>query len=798
MSISIDIKEEAKCMPYDGKKYFILSLPETELHKRLKSLFEKMFTNEGPCQCEITHSSDEYGRDLVVKRVDALGEHFVGVVVKKAKGELKGDKIRYKITGKTSGLIDDVISQSNQAISHSCFLREIAAGSRRITEVWVVFAGELTGNASKRIDAELQKVPFRIFLIGDLVEKFTEYYPQIFFEGKVAEYIEKQIISLESKQDFTIRPISLSASYVDPWVAKSDISGDMEDEMLQSILRKDKMPFRRLEEVIQKSSRIILVGDAGSGKSTALLKIAVDILYGSFHKLIARKSKEMVEVPVILKATELLKYDTSQQLKDEYLHDQVGDKFRIGVLLVDGLDELKLEDQQIALDKAKIFSSGIDCGLVISSRRVAAIKELEPSFQRYELLPFDYNQAVTLMERLVKDKALLEMLKEGLQGEEMNHSILTPLAIQLLVEIAETEREIPASLTEIYSQYTDIAVGKYDLKRGIESLFSYYIKKQFLAELAWYEYYSKDRLRINKEEFNRFIDKYIEIYKREKGKLHDLIREVERSGILRIGGEVFFKHRSFLDYFAALRLYDNREEIKNLDNEIANIYLDEQWSDIAFYYTGLIKRLTKKMIDIIDRFEKQGLYVDVMKMAIGRLLQAGWNSPASIRKYGIETAIKYMDPIREQLTSNIEHYPKKVPAIFVEFIIMGISEYSFGSKTIARDALEIFDNLLAENNARSMLKALALLWANRNRLEETEGTQRMKNMLTVLSNLEKEGKLEAEDKIKTLLFLNLIDSEDKNLLRSIDRKTKRLSNQYPSEWRRLLPAPKKGFRKKRR
>ncbi|MBA7715377.1 hypothetical protein ES703_124418 [subsurface metagenome] len=204
------------------------------------------------------------------------------------------------------------------------------------------------------------------------------------------------------------------------------------------------------------------------------------------------------------------------------------------------------------------------------------------------------------------------------------------------------------------------------------------------------------------------------------------------------------------------------------------------------------------MIDIIDRFDKQDFDVNVMKMAIGRLLQAGWNSPASIRKHGIETAIKYVDPIREQLTSDVEHYPKKIPAIVVEFIIMGISEYSFGSKTIAGDALEILDNLLAENNVGSMLKALALLWANRNRLEETEVTLRMKNILTTLSNLEREGKLKAEDKIKTLLFLNLIDSKDENLLRSIGRKTKRLSNQYPTEWRRLLPAPRKGFRKKKR
>jgi len=170
MEIGINLTKQARALPYDTKKDYLLSLPETELHKELKSLFEKM---EDKCLVEITHGPDEFGRDLVIKRQDPYGEYFVGVVVKK--GDSSG-----KITGKTAGVIDDVISQANQAFTNRCTLREIQSGSVSISEVLVIFAGRLTGGASKRIEAQLQQASIRVFVIGWLVDKFAEYYPQVF------------------------------------------------------------------------------------------------------------------------------------------------------------------------------------------------------------------------------------------------------------------------------------------------------------------------------------------------------------------------------------------------------------------------------------------------------------------------------------------------------------------------------------------------------------------------------------------------------------------------------------------
>ena len=61
--------------------------------------------------------------------------------------------------------------------------------------------------------------------------------------------------------------------------------------------------------------------------------------------------------------------------------------------------------------------------------------------------------------------------------------LLVPLSLMLLVELVEEHREVPASVTELYDRFFDMALGREDREKGIEVLFDYHIKKKFLAEL---------------------------------------------------------------------------------------------------------------------------------------------------------------------------------------------------------------------------------------------------------------------------------------------------------------------------
>ncbi len=789
MTVGVDLNREAQALPYEVKSSILTSFPETELHKHLKRLFEELEENKS--QIEITHGSDEHGRDLVIKRQDPYGQEFVGIIAKKSKQPKK-------ITAKNAGVIDEIICQIGQSTAHPCFLTEIAAGSVQISSVWVVFVGTLTGEASERIEHELKTRLVRVFPLGWLVENFTKFYPEVFFEGELSDLIQKKIVELETNQEFTRKSIILSAAYVEPWVSPSDIPLELDEELLQITLRRQKIPFQRLHQVIQSGRKIILAGDPGTGKSTALAKIALDIFTRSLHRLVKRDIEGQTQVPVLLKATELRKFESCAALVSHYFPSRtLQERFKIHSLLVDGLDEVAPEYRQDVLKKADEFSTSLGCGLVVSTRKVEAVKDVSSAFDRYELLPFEYDQAIRLIERLVDSESILRILKDGLQRPDLKLS-LTPLSVQLLIEVVENEREIPASITEVYDRFMDIALGRYDREKGIASVFEYLIKKRFLAELAWAEYYQKGNiLPIPKARFNSFLSDYISIYGWSGESFEQFIAETERAGILRLGERVVFRHRSFLDYLVALRLFNHREEVEKLDEEVARLYFSDLWTDVALYYVGQKREMSSALVSTISKFQAEGLESDISKFLIGRLLQAGWHTPSEIKKKAISVALQSMEPIHSYLSNLIAPYKERIPAIFPDFFLLTLSQYSFGSRTVLQETLAVCDNLLTDSSVDSTRKAVLLLWANRERLSASDTKSRVSRILDNLISLEKQGKLTVHDKAVTLLALKQIEQEDKKLLKNIGRKLDNLKQGSPEDIRRLLPVVRKGFRKRR-
>ena len=147
-------------------------------------------------------------------------------------------------------------------------------------------------------------------------------------------------------------------------------------------------------------------------------------------------------------------------------------------------------------------------------------------------------------------------MKEGLEKIQ-TQILLVPLSLMLLIELVEEHQEIPASVTELYDRFFDMALGKEDREKGIEVLFEYHIKKKFLATLAYREFLKKNKLGIPREDFEQFLNSYAEQYGWSPENFKGFVREIDRAGILNQGENVNFKHRSFLDYFAAFYLHES-------------------------------------------------------------------------------------------------------------------------------------------------------------------------------------------------------------------------------------------------
>jgi len=330
LNSTIDFKQWAKTISYEERKQHLLALSETEIHRHLKTLFERM---SDKTQVEITHGSGENGSDLVIKRWDAFGEDFTGVVVEK--GNAQG-----KITGDTAGVVDEIKSHITQALTQPCYLREISSVPVSISSIWVIFVGRLTEKATKRIERESGAALIRTYPVGWLIEKFTDVYPEIFYDALVADFIQRKAEDLETRREFQRRSTSLSASFVDPWVSKPASAEDLMSVAIE-ILRSRRLPFNKLENILSTSSRIIITGDPGTGKSTALAKIALDIMQGNFTKKGRSKKGGEIELPILSKASEIARLDYDSFLAQHLPPEPTRSKVRVKVLLIDALDEIK-------------------------------------------------------------------------------------------------------------------------------------------------------------------------------------------------------------------------------------------------------------------------------------------------------------------------------------------------------------------------------------------------------------------------------------------------------------------------
>ncbi|MBA7629726.1 hypothetical protein ES703_37230 [subsurface metagenome] len=595
---------------------------------------------------------------------------------------------------------------------------------------------------------------------------------------------------METKREFAIRPSPLSDTFINPTVSEIEPPSSLTEAVIHTF-RTRKLPFTELETIIGETKRIVIIGDPGTGKSTALNKIALDMFEKCIGTITSKSRVEYLEIPLLLKARDLVSKNMEEYIESTMPEEPLRTKLRIKVLLIDGLDEIKAEERVKVVADLEEYCNNHKCGLVITTRKVEAIKEAIVPFKQYELLPFEYKQAVDFLKRILKDQELIRIIDEGLKRDDLRMS-LTPLALELLIEIATVEREIPAYITEIFERFTDNVLGKYDIAKGVDFAFQYHIKKKFLAELAWEEFFLKDRLVIPYEAFNKFVEQYKQHYRRIKDKLDQFLIEIEKAGILSIGDIVFFRHRSFLEFFTAYRLERHRGEQQSLDEDIVDIYFDLLWSEVAFYFIGILREIPQPIIGILDKYDEKTFEANIIKLLTGRLLQAGWDTNSDDKLKVMLIALRQVQPIKEQLDEIIKKQVAPIPAIFTDFFIINLSEYSLGSRTFADEIMTLCDSLASEQTWDCTYKCLLLLWANRYKLPPEKTREVASSIIATLKKLELSQQLAIQDKFITFFMLRHIEKEDARLLTQIKRKLANVRRLYPNEMRRLLPPP--GFK----
>ena len=300
---------------------------------------------------------------------------------------------------------------------------------------------------------------------------------------------------------------------VDPSVAITQVDASTFSERLKKALR-----LRRLSYQQFRNSPKSLSAAPGLGKSTLLRKLALDIYREALTRtasLGANIPPGALQIPILVSATEMAEYDDPCAFLEDHLPpEDMRASFSVSCLLVDALDEVPQKGQASTLTFARDRQAVELRHGRIGSSSTRSSGSGGRDLPVVQLLPLEYSQALQLVNRLVRDPEIVDILREGIANLQ-SHMALSPLSVSLLLDIAQAEREVPGTIGEIFDQYMDIALGRYDVDRGIEVVFQYFIKKQLLSELAWFEFF--DRLSIEEDEFDKFLNSYFDARRFAKG-----------------------------------------------------------------------------------------------------------------------------------------------------------------------------------------------------------------------------------------------------------------------------------------
>ena len=248
-------------------------------------------------------------------------------------------------------------------------------------------------------------------------------------------------------------------------VALASISSKVDE--LQVQVESEDAP-RGIESWLAKVERGILLGPAGSGKSTALLRHA------------ARRANELLdgcsdaELPVVVLARYLIQH---HQGSDMYwvtlanaVHSPVPDclvwlmqqlKFVSAIVLIDGLDELAPTARRSFVDQIpRLVDRNPRLRVVLATRRLPDVSL--PPWPKAEVLPLGGAAIEAWLRKLGYDP---EVVMERLASEGAKALLASPLFLQMLSKPDEAHGEI--DLTRWIGKITDRLLGSWDAHRGI-------------------------------------------------------------------------------------------------------------------------------------------------------------------------------------------------------------------------------------------------------------------------------------------------------------------------------------------
>ena len=624
---------------------------------------------------ECTHGPDETGADFILTRFDPTlnRSEYIGVIVK---------------TGKIAQNHSDIDRQIEE-----CELdRKIEGGKKSIylTEIWVVTNNSISNNAQKKIYYKYKNKKLQFINGQDIVLLLDNNYPEYWTDISIEIGTFLREVTDKSKEMTTQIDLLDISTQIDCYISQEFIN--LNEKIYVDPGRKKPPKKYNIQSIIKSERYIFIEGSMGTGKTKLLTQLAKE--YSTNESFNTTKI-----IPYILTFNDYLSLFNSD-IKEviNYIDGFVKDENKKYIIMFDGLDELKIEEEkkiEMLQEMYSLTSERDDCTIIVTSRPLDIPEydsQVDKYFMRYKIQPFTMKQIINLINTICNSSDIQKRLNNELEKSHLFKVLpKTPISAIIIAKLLNQNiQEIPSTMTELYSKYTELVLGRWKIDKGLQSQDDYEVLHNVTVNLAKY-FLDNELPRISVDEVKDMFDDYVGSRKLtidEASLFEKLIMNRELFKIHEGNKSLSFAHRTFSEYFYACHL--SRDHAAVINETIYSLY----WKNTFFFYFGIMKD-SPHLIEAIDNINFTDEEARLAKMFNnGNLLLAAYLTPydyieKSIAKSYADAAEFLMEVIDNKVSSSLTLLPKMhVLSIFIHCMTSSYG-YDFFLTALEKHAMEI-------------------------------------------------------------------------------------------------------------
>jgi hypothetical protein len=384
-----------------------------------------------------------------------------------------------------------------------------------------------------------------------------------------------------------------------------------------------------------------------------------------------------------------------------------GEKGDYVLILLDGLDEIvddsNRDEVLKQISELRAYSS---VKVVLTSRSNDYLEQnnfIKDTFDTYELMPLTVNDIVNIGSKIIGVPTQLEGFIKLVKHSELIRSFpKTPLTAILLAILFKEERlnikELPKSITELYSKFVDVFLNRWDKGKGISEQFLIREKEFVLQKIAEHLHVN-GMVTISESELTAFLDnlfkdRSIETYSSSQQFLEGV--QARTSLLIRdeFDNSYRFFHLTIQEYLSIALLEREGEDM------LVKNFLNDWWLNANIFYAGK-KSHSFSVLDRISRFEIYPVDIDTRLSYVintSKVLQAAHLLNNESRRRTLESMVKIFDQVVSDLIEAIiiidDTKQRKRTILDIILWVRGIFMEFFSSTQFRQPLAEIGEAIL--------------------------------------------------------------------------------------------------------